>query len=113
MMARPNGENGDKSPNRAVEPSGDGGNSGRKGSKGHGSTGPADRPDLSSHFGPYLAPPDFGSTEPNATLSPFPPHFREPEPCPACGGTGGSERDGACECCQGSAIDPDDPESPL
>lgn len=37
----------------------------------------------------------------------------EPEPCPACGGRGGSVSDGACVLCQGSGVDPDDPLSPI
>jgi hypothetical protein len=36
-----------------------------------------------------------------------------PAPCPTCGGHGGSAGDGQCESCQGTAIDPDDPASPL
>jgi DnaJ-class molecular chaperone len=36
-----------------------------------------------------------------------------PEPCPACGGAGGSVSDGACELCQGSGVDPEDPLSPI
>jgi DnaJ-class molecular chaperone len=39
--------------------------------------------------------------------------FREPEPCPACGGSGGSVADGNCDLCSGTGIDPDDPASPL
>jgi hypothetical protein len=38
---------------------------------------------------------------------------RLPDPCPACGGRGGSVSDGACEVCQGSCIDPEDPLSPI
>jgi DnaJ-class molecular chaperone len=38
---------------------------------------------------------------------------RLPEPCPACGGRGGSVSDGACELCQGTGLDPEDPLSPL
>lgn len=39
--------------------------------------------------------------------------FREPQPCPACGGHGGTASDGDCDVCQGTGIDPDDPASPL
>lgn len=38
--------------------------------------------------------------------------FREPVPCPVCGGSGGSVRDGACDACEGTGIDPDDPAFP-
>lgn len=37
---------------------------------------------------------------------------REPEPCRVCGGHGGSVSDGACDACEGTGIDPDDPEFP-
>lgn len=33
--------------------------------------------------------------------------------CRSCGGSGGSVADGNCDRCQGSRVDPDDPESPL
>ena len=39
--------------------------------------------------------------------------FREPVPCPQCGGFGGSVSDGNCDMCQGTGIDPEDPASPL
>jgi hypothetical protein len=39
--------------------------------------------------------------------------FREPVPCGACAGHGGSPSDGDCEKCQGTGIDPSDPQSPL
>jgi len=38
---------------------------------------------------------------------------RLPDPCPACGGRGGSVSDGNCELCQGTGIDPEDPLSPI
>lgn len=34
-------------------------------------------------------------------------------PCPKCAGHGGSAAEGACELCQGTAIDPQAPASPL
>lgn len=39
--------------------------------------------------------------------------FREPAPCPQCGGHGGSVSDGNCDMCSGTGIDPEDPASPL
>jgi hypothetical protein len=39
--------------------------------------------------------------------------FREPVPCSACDGHGGSASEGHCNVCQGTGIDPDDPQSPL
>ena len=36
-----------------------------------------------------------------------------PAPCPTCGGTGGDHDGGHCGLCQGTAIDPNDPLSPL
>jgi hypothetical protein len=39
--------------------------------------------------------------------------FREPTPCRACAGHGGSPSDGNCDECQGTGIDPSDPQSPL
>jgi hypothetical protein len=38
---------------------------------------------------------------------------KDPEPCPRCDGSGSDGEGGACLLCQGSAIDPDDPASPL
>lgn len=39
--------------------------------------------------------------------------FREPDPCPQCGGHGGSVSEGSCDVCEGTGIDPRDPLSPL
>jgi hypothetical protein len=57
------------------------------------------------------------SSEPEIEVPPppvdEPAPFREPVPCPQCGGFGGSVSDGNCDMCQGTGIDPEDPASPL
>jgi hypothetical protein len=134
MMCGDNGASGGKSARHALEPSSREERNADSGAKslplgGSGGSG------TYLHTGPELCSTENDGLEPSASFSPLPPFalasdepppddrepepFRQPEPCPACGGRGViGERDTfgnwePCDVCEGSAIDPDDPESPL
>jgi hypothetical protein len=55
-----------------------------------------------------MLPSDEGTERPPASaVEPAP--SRDPQPCPACDGRGGSVSDGHCGLCEGTGIDPEDP----